>query len=182
MDTYRIIAQEDFTEVTLAQARAQVRMTASQTYDDAYLELLISTCASEASEYLHFFIQETTVEQYMESFEQCVRLYGGNLSEITSITCLDADGETTTLTEDDYSLNVINDTLTISETFDSYTDFVIMYTAGVFPVFPKVIKQAILIMVANYYNMREDVVIGQTATQVPKSAEILLSRVRRYVT
>ena len=90
--------------------------------------------------------------------------------EVTEVTKLVLDGtESTAFTFDD-----VSQIISINA---PYATARIEFNAG-YETLPVVVKQAALIIAGTQYNNRDDVVVGQTVNEMPRTSRDLLDRVR----
>lgn len=174
----KIVTQTDMNLVTLAEAKAQCRLTTSFTMDDDYLESLIAVCSELAQNYVKRLLTTGTVIASLEKYQEKTFLYGGDITAIDSITATSPAGE-----EGDIiafaSVNPVSQYLTISPLYASYTDFEITYQCG-YETVPTKVKQGILMMIASMYNNREDGLINQSYEKLPFTSITLLDSVRQF--
>lgn len=120
------------------------------------------------------------------------------LRSITSITYDNEDGDATVLSSDDYTVDtdsvpgwvVPNSETPWPTTINAINAVRIRFVAGYAPTtdsppdltanVPAPIKAALLLMLGTLYENRQDVVIGQTAIQMPWSVKALLDPYRIY--
>ena len=103
----------------------------------------------------------------VHGWQSQVLLPYGNVTEVTKLVL---DGtESTAFTFDDVSQMV-----TINA---PYATARIELNAG-YETLPVVVKQAVLVMINTAFNNRDDVVVGQTVNEMPRTSRDLLDRVR----
>lgn len=172
---HKITNQAEFDIVTLDDAKAQCRLMPSFTMDDTYLTSLIEVCSDLAQTYTNRLLTVGTVDQVWEFYERSVFVFGGEVTEITSLTGEDTSGDTVTI--EDYTFNEVSQSLSIPSSYSSYTNFTATFTAG-YATVPSKVKQGILLMIASMYNNREDGLVGQTYQKLPFTSTALLNSVR----
>jgi uncharacterized phiE125 gp8 family phage protein len=153
--------------------------------DDTYIDNLISAARNWCERFTRrAFINQTWVLT-RDSFPSAFRLPKPPLSSVTSIQYVDTGG--TTQTEATAVYTVITDRepgevvqayeQNWSSTRDIENAVTVTYVAGYGAAgsnVPTGIRQAILLMVKHWYDMREPVITGMTTSEVPMSAESLL--------
>jgi uncharacterized phiE125 gp8 family phage protein len=195
---YKITTAPTTEPVTLAEARKQLNFTADDpTDDDTYIEALIGVARQYCEEYTNRAFMPQTITQVLPCFpagdmyrnpHAAIRLFKSPFASLTSITYRDADDAAQTLDVSGNDADVIvvstAEPATVSpwianmpdgwpETDPDRPDAVtVVYQAGYAnaAAVPKVFKQAILIIVADLYENRQDRV-----KQLPTTAENLLT-------
>lgn len=122
--------------------------------------------------------------------EDYIELPMGPLQTVTSITYYDTDGTANTFSSGDYAIDDINDHVHLEygeswpgTTLRDYKAIEIIYAGGYGDAasdVPNPIKQAILRLACEWYQNREDMVIGQAVGRVPW-VDSLLANYRRRV-
>ena len=162
----KIISQASLTGlVTLDELKRQCRVFT--TFEDAYLSSLIPVCLDMAQSYTGRMLTTGSAVVVVHSWQSQVLLPYGNVTEVTKLVL---DGtESTAFTFDDVSQIVsIN---------APYATARIEFNAG-YETLPVVVKQAVLVMINTAFNNRDDVVVGQTVNEMPRTSRDLLDRVR----
>lgn len=176
---YHEITNQDSLElVTLAEAKMQCRIMDSFTLDDDFLSHLILACSDLAQTFCNRMMTVGTVSTLIETYTPSVTLWGGKISEITSITCSDSEGNEVTIT--DFTFYGISQKLKIPTYYYDHTDFTIVYDCG-FTVTPTKVKHGVLYMISTMYNNRDDYVTGLTVASLPMKSIELLNSVKHYI-
>ena len=162
----KIVSQASLaTLLTLDEVKAQCRVFTD--FEDAYLLSLIPAYADLAQSYTGRMLTEGSAVVVVDSGDLSFLLPYG---EVTEVTKLVLDGtESTAFTFDDVSQMV-----TINA---PYATARIEFNAG-YETLPVVVKQAVLVMINTQFNNRDDVVVGQTVNEMPRTSRDLLDRVR----
>lgn len=191
------IAQPDVEPVTLTEAKAHLRVTASD--DDTYISSLIKVARERAEDYTGRLIVSRAVTYTLDSFPVEVVLPHPPVQSLTSIQYVDGDGATQSFT--DTQTDFSNDFYPLvkpayNESWPStraqYGAVTITYVAGygssadspdTSSQIPEAIRQAILLMVGTMYEYREELVTGANTQQIDLTAQRLLDpyRVRHFV-
>ena len=161
----KINSQVELKLVTLDEVKAQCRVFT--THEDDYLKSLIPVYSDLAQSYTRRLLTEGEGVVFIEEYCPIVQLPFG---EVTAITEVLIDDVATT----DYTFNAITQKIKINTTFDEAK---ITFAAG-YLVVPDVVKQAILIAINTAFVNRDDVIVGQTVTKMPRTSEDLLDRVK----
>lgn len=135
-------------------------------FENSYLQSLIPVYIDMAQSYTGRMLTTGSAAVVVSDCKEVLLPYG----EVTSVTTVLLDGiESTNFTFDDVTQKV-----TIHEPYDSARiEFVAGYAA-----LPDVVKHAVLVMVSTAYNVREDIVVGQTPNEMPRTSRDLLDRVK----
>lgn len=171
--------------ITTAEAKTHIRVTT--TGDDTY----IGTCIKAARHYVEHYtgrpLVSTTYDQYFDYFKSYdIVLYWGNVSAVASVNYAEEDaGVETELSSANYVVDKIMDRCRIRvakdvswpNTYEKPNAVRIRYTAGFGAAadVPEDIKQAILMLVAEMYEKRENGV-----KQLPTAAEWMLAPYRLW--
>lgn len=177
--------------ITLAEARAHLRV--DDTSEDTYITALI-TVAREHAEALtdRQFITATyalSMDEFPRRSCDVIRPPRPRLIGVSSISYLDTDNAAQVLSAASYQVDTVLEpgrilpgyALTWPDTYPVMNAVTITYTAGygaTATAVPKAIKQAILMLVAHWFEQREPVVIGTIATEVPMTVKALLGPYR----
>ena len=176
------------TPVSLAEAKTHLRVTGSD--DDTYITTLIDVATQTAEEFLNLKLMSQTWVLYLDQFPDYFDLLVGTLktADIGAIKYYNDSNVLTTLASSNYFLDEFHrptriyfaDDATIPDTYDRpnavQLEFTLGYTTG--SNVPAPIRQAILLMIGTYYEIRQDVVTGTIATHIPKTSEFLLRQYR----
>lgn len=162
----KIISQATFNGlITLPEVKAHCRVF--NTFEDTYLSSLIPVYLDMAQSYTGRMLTTGSAVAVVHSWQSQVLLPFGNVTEVTKLVL---DGtESTTFTFDDVSQMV-----TINA---PYATARIEFNAG-YETLPVVVKQAVLVMISTAYANRDDVVVGQTVNEMPRTSRDLLDRVK----
>lgn len=176
--------------VTAAEAKAHMRILNAD--DDTYIEGLITAARQHAEHYTErAFVTQTwtlKLDRFPDYFGD-IRLPKPLLISVSSITYVDLDGTTQTLSSALYEVDAQSQPARIRPAYgqswpttrDQFNAVTITYTAGygaAATAVPKAIKQAIMIMVAHWYENREPIITGTIVAEVPMSANALLGPYR----
>lgn len=162
----KIISQASLTVlVTLDELKRQCRVFT--TFEDAYLSNLIPVYLDMAQSYTGRMLTTGSAVVVVHSWQSQVLLPYGNVTEVTKLVL---DGtESTAFTFDD-----VSQIISINA---PYATARIEFNAG-YTALPVVVKQAVLVMINTAFNNRDDVVVGQTVNEMPRTSRDLLDRVR----
>lgn len=162
----KIISQASLTGlVTLDELKRQCRVFT--TFEDAYLSSLIPVYLDMAQSYTGRMLTTGSAVVVVHSWQSQVLLPYGNVTEVTKLVL---DGtESTAFTFDD-----VSQIISINA---PYATARIEFNAG-YTTLPVVVKQAVLVMINTAFNNRDDVVVGQTVNEMPRTSRDLLDRVR----
>jgi len=180
--------------VTLSQTQSHLRLFVENGShpDDDLIELYIDAATGAAEDYLQRYLAQRTVRLKRDDFptenadgEVIINLPVYPVISVDSITYVDRDGATQTLTGYEVDSASVPARIRIVEPPDVETglskltiDLTLGYGSGTSPasadLIPSSIKQAILLMVGQMYEHRENVVVGQGASEVPMAFQYLL--------
>ena len=179
--------------ITLAEAKKHVEVALAVTDHDTHLsDMLIPAARERAETYTgRAWITQTWTLTLDRFPAWTIPLPRPPLVSVTSITYVDGDGDTQTLSSSLYRVSTNTGggapgriTPAYGEvwpTIRNLTDAVtIVYVAGYGAAssVPRAAKQAILLTVGNWFANREPVVVGVSASEVPQNAKWLLDSLR----
>lgn len=172
--------------VTLAEAKGHCRV------DDTESDGLIAGYLLAARQWVEGFVGRKLVQQTWEytlsRFPWCIELPIGPLQSITSITYVDAAGVTQTVSAADYQVDsrahvarimpAYGKTWPVARVqFNSVTITAVVGYSVARPM-PEEIRQAILMLVAHFYENRETINVGNIVSEIPFSVKSLLGPLR----
>lgn len=176
--------------VSIYQAKQHLRVDMAD--DDALIDGLIRTARAWAEEYSGRALITQTLEVGLECFPAvAICLPRPPVQSITSITYLDPQGASTVMPPEDYELDTTAVIHTVRPVYGKSWPAIrsqpgavkVRYVAGFGATgasVPPQYIQAMLLVIGRYYSVREDVVIGPAAQEIPFAAQALLgpSRIR----
>lgn len=165
----KIVSQEELNLVTLKEVKHQCRVFT--TFEDDYLRSLIIPYSDLAQSYTSRMLTNGQAIVVVEEYCSVIQLPFG---EVTAVTEVLVDDVATT----EFTFNAITQKIKIDVVFSEAT---IAFDAG-YLIPPKVVKQAILIAINTAFVNRENVIVGQTVTKMPRTSEDLLDRVKFHGT
>ena len=166
--------------VSLAEARLDRGLV--HTDDDSMLEFLIANARQYAETYMRRSLITQQRQLVLDAFPGCIRVPYGRVISVTSISYVDSDGTTQTLSPSLYQVDAVSDLARIIPEYgESWPDtkpglnrVTVIYEAGYGNAaddVPADIRHAIRLMVGTGYEMREE-------SDIPDSARAML---RPYV-
>lgn len=186
--------------ISLSEAKAHLRVT--HTSDDSYITTLIIASLEAASHYVGFSIQEAVVRYgFAELAGQPAMINPLNGSPLTignylrvpsrviSLDHLYYVNDSNSLIEfsaadfidspdlfSDFGLNIYVNSLPTSLTDDN-TKYIAEVTEGFTPeAFPEVVKIACMLMIGQYYDNRQNIIVGTISSDMPFGANHLLDK------
>ena len=183
MKTYQVITPASTYPVSLTEAKSHLKVDTSA--DDTYIESIIKAATQLSEEYTNRFFIDTVIEQYASSFAELQTLFKSKVSAVAHVKYYDSDNSLQTLSATVYDTQLNYEPSQIqladSQNFPSITkrnDAVLArYTVGYGSAasdVPEIIKQAILLTIGNFYENRNSVITGKTATELPMNVKWLL--------
>ena len=182
MKTYQVITAASTFPVSLTEAKSHLKVDTSA--DDTYITSIIKAATQLSEEYTNRFFIDTVIEQTCSSFADLQTLFKSKVSAVASVKYYDSDNSSQTLDSAIYDVQLNYEPSQIQladgKSFPSITkrnDAVVSkYTVGYGTAsdVPEIIKQAILLTIANFYQNRNSVVVGRIATELPMNVKWLL--------
>lgn len=184
MKTYQVAIAASLYPVTLTEAKSHLKV--DTTADDTYIESIIKAATQLSEEYTNRFFINTTIDQTCSSFAELQTLFKSKVNNVQYVKYYDADNTLQTLSATVYDTQLNYEPAQIQladgKSFPDITkrnDAVICrYTVGYGSAasdVPEIIKQAILLTIGNFYQNRNSVITGKTATELPMNVKWLLN-------
>lgn len=162
------------------------------TADDDLIDNLIKAATQSCEEYTNQYFMDTLVTQYSDNWLEVYRLYKSPVSSITHIKYYDTNDSLQTLASSNYILDDASKParigLAVDGTLPSLADRInaveVKYTVGYGTSstdVPEGIRQAVLMTIGNWYENRQSVITGRTATELPLSSQYLLNQYKIQV-
>tara|TARA_R100001509_G_scaffold140040_2_gene94712 strand:- start:6372 stop:6956 length:585 start_codon:yes stop_codon:yes gene_type:complete len=182
----------DISIVSLSEAKDHLRV--SNSADDTLITNLILAATQAAQNYTNRFFINHSVRMDCDTWEETLYFYK---SPVFSSTTIEYYGTSATIYDVWDSSNYIVDKVheparLLLQADKSYPDLAdrkaaikITYVSGYGTAstdVPQAIKQAVLLMIGNFYENRQEVVVGRIATEMPKSAQYLLDQYKVQIT
>lgn len=187
---YKLKTAPTVEPVTLSEAKLHLKID-SDTTDDALITALITAAREMAENYTGRAFVNQTWEATFEQFtaDENITLRPAPLSSITSITYVDGNGDTQTLSTSVYGADLYK---TPGEAYLKYgqswptareieNSITVTYVSGYgssASSVPGAVKSAILLIIGHLYEHRENVTVGVTANDMPQGAYFLLDPYR----
>jgi len=174
-----IIAEPTIYPVTLAEAKVHLRVNAVDANgellpneDDGYIQELIAVATASVENATHHLLSNRLItwNRTTDLDSLTIRLdYTGSTVEIVTVSVND---EVTT----DYIVTYSSPMKITINNASVNDDIRITYTLPDSEVanIPRPLKQAILFLIANMYEQRQSVLVGQSVVELPKSHEYLI--------
>lgn len=175
--------------LTLAEARQHLR-NEDQSYDDAYINLLIKAARVRAENDTGLSFQTQTFDLFLDAFPledpRGIVVPGSPVQSVTSITYTDTDGAEQTLDASKYRVDSKSTPARItpaySETWPATRQETNAITVRIVAGFgiasttiPEDLTTAIRLLLAHWYENREAVIIGTITATVPLGYDYLIA-------
>lgn len=175
--------------VELKAVMEHVNIIPGWTEDDEVLKALNETATKKAEQYLRRRLITQSWYAYYDAWPtgtDAIILPYGKLQSVTTIKYTDTDGDQTTWSDTEYNVDTYSDpgrivleygytwpTTTLHPQNPIEVDFICGYGDTGADV-EDMIKHAIKIIIGDYYNNREDMLIGMTAKDLKISKDLLM--------
>lgn len=176
---YKAITPPSSEPITLAEARTHLRIepfgSPLEHPDDPYINSLITIAREFCEQYLERSLATQTVQMVVDNFADTIYLPNAPIQSIDSITYIDINGAIQTLATSVYELDAYENKIrlkydqewpVVRSQEDAVTiTFTAGYTNGLSPdtyPLPAPIKAAMLLIIGNYYENRQQDVLGNT--------------------
>ena len=175
---------------TTAQAKAHLKVDVSD--DDTIIDNIVLAATQSCEIFTNQYFIDTVVTQYSDTWSDIYQLYKSPVDSITHIKYYDSDDSLQTLSSSNYILDGASKPARIGIAVDgelpNLSDRInaveVKYTVGYGTAssdVPEGIRQAVLLTIGNFYQNRESVITGRTATELPLSSQYLLEQYKVQV-
>lgn len=173
-------------------AEAKDFLKVDTTADDTLIDSLIKAATQSCQIFTNRYFLDTTVTQYSDNWFEFYRLYKSPVISITHVKYYDTNDTLQTLASSNYILDNISQParigISVDGTLPNLADRInaveVKYSVGYGELssdVPEGIKQAVLITIGNWYENRQTVITGRTATELPLSSQYLLEQYKIQV-
>ena len=153
--------------VTLAEAKAQLRIEDDFLLDDTYINSLISMARDRAEKYCNrFFTGQQITILYDGATPLLIELHYPDLSSVESVQYTDSDLALQTITATDYVVDLDRRRITFVNSPIVGIDYRVNATTDA-PIDFEGAKIAMLMMIADMYEMRTESVVGMSINDNP---------------
>ena len=153
--------------LTLTEAKAQLRIEDSFTLDDTYINSLISMSRDRAEKYCNRFFTEQQISiLYVDAMPLIIDLQYPDLASVESLQYTDSDYVLQTVSAGDYVVDLDRQRITITGNVESGIDYRVNATTAA-PVEYEGAKAAMLMMLADMYDLRTESVVGVSISDNP---------------
>lgn len=181
MLNYKVTTQPTVEPIPLADAKKHLRVLGSG--DDGYITDLITSAREYAESYHAKAYANKTITAVAGDLEGIFKLPVSPIINLTSVTYEDIDGDVHDVTDkyevDNFSYPsrlLLKEAIRPEKELKAFNAVTIVYTAGETPSMKT--KQAMLLLIGHWYENREEVIAGTSASTVPFAADALLQQER----
>lgn len=179
--------------VTLAEAKTHLRVDFSN--DDNYINDLIDLAQELIEEYCNVAIYEQVLVQQCDTWDETFNLLRGPIIHVDSLTVssikyFDTNNVQQTWDSSNYDVDKNSRPPRIypsDNTVDDFPDLAdrifpieITYKAGLLnsqtSLTPKILKQACYLLIGQFYENRQPVIVGRSVSQIPMTVKFLLDK------
>ena len=178
----------EYSESQLQGLNLETRLKISESEEVALAKNLLRGALEAVYKSCNIVALNSVWECYFDDFEDVLKLYPANVTEIVSVKYKDINGTQQTLSTADYQQDlvsrpariIVNQNSVFPATDESTNNVVIQFRAGYssFDTMPEMLKVAIYMIVGHWYENRQDVVVGRTISQMPLASEYILEKYR----
>ena len=170
--------------VTVAEAKAHLRV--ETTDDDTYITTLIKIARKHIEDICGISMISQTWDLWLNHFPNEIKIPRPPLISVTSITYTDTDGDSQTLATGVYTVDSDSDPGRIYEAYDQSFPSVrsipkaikVRFVSGFSATATGVdedLKHAMLLLIGQWFENREPVVVGTIAAEIPMTVKSLLA-------
>lgn len=183
---YTVTTAPSAEPLTTAEAKTHMNVTTSA--DDTYIATLIVAAREYVQNRIRRSLITQTITATFDKFTECIELERGPVQSVTSVSYVDAAGDTQLLATSYYQTDLVTVPPRIVEAYsktwpltrDQLNAVTIVFVAGygAAAAVPQPIKHAMLLYIAHLYENRESVITGTIVSEAPQSVDALLSAYR----
>jgi len=175
------------TAISLAEAKAFLRVDSDYDDDDSYITSLIGVATNVGEQFTRRRLITQTYNIYYDEFPPFMDLQVGNVASVTHVKYYDTDNTLQTLDTSEYDVDIRvkpgriyqaedgNFPNTYERANSVEVEFVVGSAASDVE---DAIKQSMYIVIGRYYENRQDVVMGTQVNELPLMVEHLLTPYR----
>lgn len=172
--------------VSLTEAKAHLRVSTLD--DNTYINTLIVLARQEVERFTNRRLVRQTWDWRLDAFPLWFLVPTPPLLSVTSIDYIDTDGNTQTLDPSVYDVDIYSSPARIktaygeswpaTRTIDNavIVKFIAGYSSAA--TVPASLKQALLMIIAHFYENREEIITGTIVAKIPKASEHLMFNYR----
>lgn len=171
--------------VDLDEVKANLNLLTDFTDDDELIDGMIDAAVDYVENYIRRALLTQTITASYDSFPLCIELERPLLQSVTSISYIDGNGDSQVLSSANYTVDTVSTPsrivpaygLSWPSTRNIINAITVVYIAGYASAndVPKQIKQAIKILIGDWYKDRESYIVGvSSVSELPHTAKILL--------
>lgn len=187
--TFSIVSAPTTAPVSLAEAKLHLRVDASD--DDTLIAAIVDAATVYCENIARRSFVTQTIDVAYDAWPSADGFYLPRIpvQSVTSITYTDEDGSASTVSSNDYIVDTYNGRIALkasatwpSVTLQKINGVVIRYVAGYGAAndVPEQIKQAIKLVIGDWYEVRENMITGTITSTVDFGVRALIQSVRNY--
>lgn len=175
------------TAISLAEAKAFLRVDSDYDDDDSYITSLIGVATNVVEQFTRRRLITQTYNIYYDEFPPYMDLQVGNVASVTHVKYYDTDNTLQTLDTSQYDVDIRvkpgriyqAEDGNFPDTYERANSVEVEFVVGsAASDVEDAIKQAMYIVIGRYYENRQDVVTGTIASELPLMVEHLLTPYR----
>lgn len=175
------------TAISLAEAKAFLRVDSDYDDDNAYITSLIGVATNVVEQFTRRRLITQTYNIYYDEFPPFMDLQVGNVASVTHVKYYDTDNTLQTLDTSEYDVDIRvkpgriyqAEDGNFPDTYERANSVEVEFVVGsAASDVEDAIKQAMYIVIGRYYENRQDVVMGTQVNELPLMVEHLLTPYR----
>lgn len=175
------------TAISLAEAKAFLRVDSDYDDDDSYITSLIGVATNVVEQFTRRRLITQTYNIYYDEFPPYMDLQVGNVASVTHVKYYDTDNTLQTLETSQYDVDIRvkpgriyqAEDGNFPDTYERANSVEVEFVVGsAASDVEDAIKQAMYIVIGRYYENRQDVVMGTQVNELPLMVEHLLTPYR----
>lgn len=175
------------TAISLAEAKAFLRVDSDYDDDDAYITSLIGVATNVVEQFTRRRLITQTYNIYYDEFPPYMDLQVGNVASVTHVKFYDTDNTLQTLDTSEYDVDIRvkpgriyqAEDGNFPDTYERANSVEVEFVVGsAASDVEDAIKQAMYIVIGRYYENRQDVVMGTQVNELPLMVDHLLTPYR----
>ena len=182
---YSVTTLSKIKALTVSEVKKHLNIDDDFSDDDTYLLLLVDVAVNYIENHTRRALLTQTITANYDGFNNCFEIERPPLQSVTSISYIDTSGATQVLSSSDYIVDTVSTPARIvpnyGESWPSTRCIVnavtVVYVAGYTStdLIPNQIKHALKLIVGDFYESRENTIVGVSITEPSFAVKSLLS-------
>ena len=182
--SYKVSSEGTTEPITLAEAKLHLKIETAVTEDDALIGDIITVARRKVEKDTNRKLVPTVFILYEDCFPDYFELWKLPVTAISSVQYIDSDGATQTVSSDTYVTDIVSEPARIAlDDSNSWptpatriNSVLVNFTGGYATAAdaPEPLKQAMLLLIGQFYENREQDIVGRQVNTLPTGYDFLV--------